>query len=192
MLLPYIACGLVAAGLLVQFSMHLVWFRQEAGAMKTERPWILWLVLAATLLYVVAPLFQHDKRGGFAMEKFGRVPVLLNGRIKPLDTVARNSLLIIHGKQTLAAEDGSLTPMDWLAEVMMKPEQADERKIFVIRNADTLAALGLETGRGKVFFVSANSSRICRTSSRRRRSRKRSTRNCARRFSATSSSCLSG
>ena len=41
------------------------------------------------------------------MQKFGRVPVLLNGRIKPLDTVARNSLLIIHGKQTLALEQGS-------------------------------------------------------------------------------------
>ncbi len=38
------------------------------------------------------------------MQKFGRLPVLLNGRIKPLDTVARNSLLIIHGKQTLGAE----------------------------------------------------------------------------------------
>ncbi len=119
--------------------------------MKTKRPWILWLVVAATLLYVVAPLFQHDKRGGFEMEKFGRVPVLLNGRIKPLDTVARNSLLIIHGKQTLASEQGSLTPIDWLAEVMMKPEQADLRKVFVIRNADTLAALGWKPDAGKYF-----------------------------------------
>ncbi len=85
------------------------------------------------------------------MEKFGRLPVLLNGRIKPLDTVARNSLLIIHGKQTLAAEGGSLTPMDWLAEVMMKPEQADERRIFVIRNADTLAALGWKPDAEKYF-----------------------------------------
>ena len=41
------------------------------------------------------------------MQKFGRLPVLLNGRIKPLDTVARNSLLIIHGKQTLRTEQGS-------------------------------------------------------------------------------------
>ncbi|MEO5717522.1 MAG: cytochrome c biogenesis protein CcsA [Chthoniobacterales bacterium] len=119
--------------------------------MKTRRPWVLWLVVAATLLYVVAPLFQHDKRGGFEMDKFGRVPVLLNGRIKPLDTVARNSLLIIHGKQTLASEQGSMTPMDWLAELMMKPDQADLRKIFVIRNADTLAALGWKPDAGKYF-----------------------------------------
>ncbi|MBA3650319.1 MAG: cytochrome c biogenesis protein CcsA [Chthoniobacterales bacterium] len=122
--------------------------------MKTRRPWVLWLVLAAMLLYVVAPLFHHDRRGGFEMEKFGRVPVLLNGRIKPLDTVARNSLLIIHGKQTLAAADGGMTPMDWLAEVMMKPEQADQRKIFVIRNADTLAALGWQPKGEKYYSFS--------------------------------------
>ena len=78
--------------------------------MKRTRPWILWLVAAATLAYVVAPLFQSDTWGGFEMRKFGRLPVLLNGRIKPLDTVARNSLLIIHGKQTLATDHGYLSP----------------------------------------------------------------------------------
>ncbi|MDQ3117883.1 MAG: cytochrome c biogenesis protein CcsA [Verrucomicrobiota bacterium] len=119
--------------------------------MKTERRWILWLIVAATLLYVITPLFRHDKAGGFELDKFGRLPVLLNGRIKPLDTVARNSLLIIHGKQTLRTDQGSMTPMEWLAEVMMKPEQADERKVFVIRNAETLAALGWKPDEKKYF-----------------------------------------
>ncbi|CAN5438093.1 hypothetical protein BH20VER3_BH20VER3_05940 [soil metagenome] len=100
------------------------------------------LVVVATLLYVVAPLFRHDTRGGFEMQKFGRLPVLLNGRIKPLDTVARNSLLIIHGSQTMRTEHGELTPMDWLAEVLMKPEEADQRKVFRIRNMETRTALG--------------------------------------------------
>ena len=119
--------------------------------MKNARPHVLWLVVAATLLYVVAPLFQRDSWNGFEMQKFGRLPILLNGRIKPLDTVARNSLLIIHGKQTLATDHGSLTPIDWLAEVMMKPGEADLRKVFVIRNADTLAALGWSPDAGKYF-----------------------------------------
>ncbi|MBA2434994.1 MAG: hypothetical protein H0V54_07935, partial [Chthoniobacterales bacterium] len=117
---------------------------------KTAAPWI-WLIVAATLLYVSAPLFRHDKTGGFELDKFGRLPVLLNGRIKPLDTVARNSLLIIHGKQTLRTGEGAMTPMAWLAEVMMKPEQADQRKVFVIRNADTLAALGWKPDAEKYF-----------------------------------------
>ena len=112
---------------------------------------ILSLVILATALYATAPLFQHDRRGGFEMEKFGRIPVLLNGRIKPLDTVARTSLLIIHGKQTLATDDGTLTPIDWLAEVLMKQSVAQDRKIFVIRNPETLAALGWQPDAGKYF-----------------------------------------
>ena len=116
-----------------------------------KRPYLTWLILAGALLYVIAPLFQHDKRGGFEMDKFGRLPVLLNGRIKPLDTVARNSILIIHGKQSLRTDQGTLTPIDWLAEVLMKPDVADLRKVFVIRNPETLTALKLSTEAGKYF-----------------------------------------
>ena len=112
---------------------------------------ITWLIVAGALLYAIGPLFQRDRRGGFEMEKFERIPVLLNGRIKPLDTVARNSLLIIHGKQTLSTEHGALTAMDWLAEVLMKQDEADLRKIFVIRNPETLTALGLSPDAGKYF-----------------------------------------
>ncbi len=112
---------------------------------------LVWLVVLGTLLYVLAPLSRHDNRGGFQIQKFGRLPVLLNGRIKPLDTVARNSLLIIHGKQTLSADYETLTAIDWLAEVLMKPNEADQRKLFVIRNAETLAALGWTPGPEKYF-----------------------------------------
>ena len=116
-----------------------------------RRPIIIWLIMAAALLYAISPLFQHDRQGGFEMEKFGRLPVLLNGRIKPLDTVARNSLLIIHGKQTLETEQGTLSPIDWLVEVLMKQDEADLQKIFVIRNPETLSALGWKPDAGKYF-----------------------------------------
>jgi ABC-type transport system involved in cytochrome c biogenesis permease subunit len=119
--------------------------------MKNARSYVIWLIVAATLAYVVAPLFSHDTRGGFEMQKFGRLPVLLNGRIKPLDTVARNSLLIIHGQQTLSIEHDTLTATDWLAEILMKSDTADQRRIFVIRNPETLAALGWNTEAGKYF-----------------------------------------
>ncbi len=110
--------------------------------MKKTRAWVIWLIVALTLAYVLAPLGQRDTRGGFAMQNFGRLPVLLNGRIKPLDTIARNSLLIIHGNQTLRLEHGEMTPIDWLAEVMMKSGEADRRKLFVIRSPLLRASLG--------------------------------------------------
>jgi ABC-type transport system involved in cytochrome c biogenesis permease subunit len=112
---------------------------------------LIWLIVAATVAYVLVPLLQRDTSDGFRMQEFGRLPVLLNGRIKPLDTVARTSLLIIHARQTLRTDHGTLSAIDWLAEVLMKADEADLRKIFVIRNPETLAALGWSAEAGKYF-----------------------------------------
>ena len=119
--------------------------------MNKPRSILIWLIVAATVAYVLAPLLRHDTSAGFGMQKFGRLPVLLNGRIKPLDTVARTSLLIIHGRQTLRTDHGTLSAIDWLAEVLMKADEADLRKIFVIRNPETLAALDWSAEAGKYF-----------------------------------------
>ncbi|MBA3963951.1 MAG: cytochrome c biogenesis protein CcsA [Chthoniobacterales bacterium] len=119
--------------------------------MRKSRSWILWLIVGLTIVSVLAPLAQHDERDGFEMQKFGRLPVLLNGRIKPLDTVARTSLLIIQGKQTLTIEHGEMTAIDWLAEVMFKASEADRRKIFVIRSPETQAAIGRNDPAEKYF-----------------------------------------
>ena len=119
--------------------------------MTKNRPWIGWLIVVLALAYVFAPLGERDRRGGFEMQKFGRLPVLLNGRIKPLDTVARNSLLIIQGKQTLSTEQGEMSSIDWLAELMMNSSAADRRKIFVIRSPDTRAAIGRSDPTEKYF-----------------------------------------
>jgi ABC-type transport system involved in cytochrome c biogenesis permease subunit len=119
--------------------------------MKKLRSIGIWIAILAAAVYLLAPLCQHDTRGGFEMQKFGRLPVLLNGRIKPLETVARTSLLIIHGRQTLRTDHGTLSAIDWLAEVLMRADEADLRKVFVIRNPETLAALGLSPEAGKYF-----------------------------------------
>ncbi|MEP6686351.1 MAG: cytochrome c biogenesis protein CcsA [Verrucomicrobiota bacterium] len=120
--------------------------------MKKTRPIFTWLLLAASAVFVLAPLFQHDPESGFHLREFGRLPVLLNGRVKPLDTVARNSLLIIHGRQTVHLEHGAtLSAIDWLAELLMNADHADQREIFVIRNPETLAALGWGADAGKYF-----------------------------------------
>ncbi len=120
--------------------------------MKKRGPIFTWLIIAASAVFVLAPLFQHDPESGFHLREFGRLPVLLNGRIKPLDTVARNSLLIIHGRQTIYLQHGAtLSAIEWLTELLMNAGQADEREIFVIRNPDTLAALGWGVDAGKYF-----------------------------------------
>ncbi|MGO8764090.1 MAG: cytochrome c biogenesis protein [Limisphaerales bacterium] len=84
---------------------------------------------------------------GFHTREFGKLPVLDDGRIQPFDSFARNSLLQIHARQTVEVEkDGqkqSLSATEWLMETMMKPEEANEGKVFRIDNGEVLALLKL-------------------------------------------------
>ena len=47
--------------------------------------------------------------------------MLVGGRMKPLDTVARNSLLIIQGKQELPRRPEGPSAMQWLTDVVNAP-----------------------------------------------------------------------
>ncbi len=58
------------------------------------------LVFGFALLWVALSwLPQKPPTGDVDLAKFGKIPVLVGGRVKPLDTVARNSLLIIQGRK---------------------------------------------------------------------------------------------
>jgi hypothetical protein len=73
-------------------------------------------------------------------------------RIKPLDTVARNSLLIIHGKQELLLKDSRhLTAIHWLADVLFNAPVADQYPVFLVQNADVLGLFGWEQRDRKDF-----------------------------------------
>ena len=93
---------------------------------------------------------------GFDTRDFGKLPVLMNGRFQPFDSVARNSLLQIRTKQTIPAEmngrTATLSAMDWLLEVMMKPESADDRKVFRIDNNEVTELLKVPDGQKYYSF----------------------------------------
>jgi len=118
--------------------------------MKRFFPWLA-LILAAAW---VAMSWLPPKAAPDAPDlvTFGKIPVLVGGRVKPLDTVARNSLLIIHGKESLGLANGEqITAMRWLADVLFKPAVADEYPVFVIQNAEVLGLFGWEQSDRKYF-----------------------------------------
>src|SRR3989440_3600940 len=118
--------------------------------MKRFLPWII-LAVAAML---IAPNWLPSKTAAndFDFSGFGKIPVLLGGRVKPLDTVARNSLLIIHGKQELRLESGRrLGAMQWLTDVLFNAPVADQYPVFVVQNADVLGLFGWEQTDRKYF-----------------------------------------
>lgn len=90
--------------------------------------------------------------GDFDLAAFGRLPVLVGGRAKPMDTVARNSLLIIHGRQTVRLEKGkSLSANEWLADMLFKASVANQYPAIVINNPEVLGLFGWKQTDRKFF-----------------------------------------
>ncbi len=87
--------------------------------------------------------------GEYDVAAFAQLPTLVNGRIKPLDTVARTSLLTIQGRQRVAAPDGRVvSPEEWLLDMLYAPAVADHYGVFEIVHPDVLAMLTLSTADG--------------------------------------------
>jgi ABC-type transport system involved in cytochrome c biogenesis permease subunit len=110
------------------------------------KKWIPLILVAAMAVWVASTLAPKPEKG-FKAREFGRLPVLLNGRIQPFDSVARNSLLQIRNKQSVVGkgERGGeeITASEWLLELMMNPQAADERKVFRVDNGELLDHLKL-------------------------------------------------
>jgi ABC-type transport system involved in cytochrome c biogenesis permease subunit len=118
--------------------------------MKRFFPWLVLILAAAWVVASWLPPKTSEDAGDLVT--LGKIPVLVGGRVKPLDTVARNSLLIIHGKESLRLPNGKqLRAMQWLADVLFKPALADEYPVFVIQNSEVLGLFGWEQSDRKYF-----------------------------------------
>jgi ABC-type transport system involved in cytochrome c biogenesis permease subunit len=118
--------------------------------MKRFFPWIILVVAAGSIAANWLP--PKTAKDDIDLTKFGKIPVLVGGRVKPLDSVARNSLLIIHGKQELRLEGGRrLGAMQWLTDVLFNAPVADQYPVFVVQNADVLGLFGWEQSDRKYF-----------------------------------------
>jgi ABC-type transport system involved in cytochrome c biogenesis permease subunit len=104
---------------------------------------------------VARSLMPERNKTDFDLVAFGRLPIVVNGRVKPIDTVARTSLLVLQSSQNITAPDGTgLTPNEWLLDVFFRSSRADAYQHFEINHPDLLAIFSLtpEDGRGKRRF----------------------------------------
>jgi ABC-type transport system involved in cytochrome c biogenesis permease subunit len=101
------------------------------------------LAMAVALLIVARTAFDTGPDSEFDLAGFGDLPVLADGRIKPLDTVARTTLLILQERQAVYLEDGSqISPNEWLLDTLFRPELADTYRTFKVQNLEALALIG--------------------------------------------------
>jgi hypothetical protein len=112
-----------------------------------------WVILGVFLIYLAAAFPPGRTPDGFRIAEFGSLPVVINGGVQPIDSVARAGLLRIRGTATVPAGRArpwqlwsSARPVEgseWLLELLTKPDAADARRIFPIHEPALLAALHL-------------------------------------------------
>ena len=87
-----------------------------------------WLLPAVCVVYLAVNALRATRPSeGFDFQSFGTLPVVSNGRVQPLDSLARNNLMAIHGTQKVPGDGAPGTPVEWLAELAFKPVLADTR-----------------------------------------------------------------
>ncbi len=122
--------------------------------MKKFLPWIISFLF---LVWAIAKMIPVKEPPGLDFEGFGQLPVLVNGRVMPMDTLARLSLFGMNHHGTSTTFDGKvLSPSRWLVEVFMIPEHADGAKVFEVTNPDVLGLFGWQETSAKANNYSFN------------------------------------
>jgi ABC-type transport system involved in cytochrome c biogenesis permease subunit len=176
--MPYVSCILVAAGMLVHFGIVLITFltaklqtlpTAAAAAGKVSFAQVLpWIVVGVIGLGLVARLSMSmaaasPVEGEMNLAEFGRLPVLEGGRVKPMDSLARDSLKIITGGRESFKDTAKNTQpaVVWLLDLLsgkleektrgMRDEDripiAQLYPIFRIDNDQVVSLLGLDKKR---------------------------------------------
>ena len=113
------------------------------------------VAFAAVMIGVVSTATPPPASHGMDATAFGRLPVLEGGRVKPLDSVARNSLLVIRSQQTFRSGGVRISAIEWLLDVMVRPTVADEQPVFVIDDPDVLAIMNQRQTANRYFSFHA-------------------------------------
>jgi ABC-type transport system involved in cytochrome c biogenesis permease subunit len=113
----------------------------------------LWaLPCAVGVLYSSLVLWQarpvRQAADDFHWYDAARLPVMHEGRVKPLDTLARSFLRIVSDRETYRDPQGrSQPPVRWLLDTTLRREVGNTLQVVRIRNDDVLQTLRLEDDR---------------------------------------------
>lgn len=103
------------------------------------------ILLTLLLLLIALPAQAQE----LSYKEFGQLPVLHEGRVKPLDSFARIHIQSWSGQERF----NSNAPIYWLALILFDPQVAAEQKFFLIRNQSVKDQLGLTNQEQKYFSL---------------------------------------
>ena len=161
-LLPYISAALVTLGLLVHFAISLrrgaapppraTQHAPPADARMRIRVLAPWIAGAVAVGAALAGALPSSRSRDFDVEAFGRLPVLDGGSAKPIDSVARNALLMIRGQQSFRHDGRRIGADEWLLDVMFRAAVADAQPVFRVRRSRGARARRAEAGSGALLL----------------------------------------
>ncbi len=162
-MIPYVGCMLVATGMLWHFSLALMRFlrRHQPREVRSTSygrwgfvvPALLVVVMGLWVAKAFRPLSQAS--GECDLVSFGHLPLAYNGRVKPFDTLARNSLVVISDRSTFRdTKDNQQPAIRWLMDVMTQSPQAHEYRVLRIQNLEVLDLLELDRRKGYRYSFS--------------------------------------
>ncbi len=115
-------------------------------------PYVLVAVAGAVVLAMAWP--RPLPTTEMKIDEFGRLPVVYEGRVKPIDSLARGMLKNLEGKQTFKDENGKTQPaVRWFLDAIANPAEANQHKVLRIYNLDLLETLGLERRKGFTYSI---------------------------------------
>ncbi|MDX1945773.1 MAG: cytochrome c biogenesis protein CcsA [Pirellulaceae bacterium] len=122
---------------------------------------VMGLFLSTLLVYSRPP---RPKAGEFNLLAFGELPVAHQGRVKPFDTLARNSLQAISNRQYVKLDKGlkvgnrtleeaqKLTATQWLLDMMTRPGEALDYRVIRIDHPETIKLFELAARPGNYRY----------------------------------------
>src|SRR6516164_5083913 len=122
--------------------------------MKRLIPWILGLVL---VVWVISRMLPPKDAPGLDLNGFAKLPVLVGGRVMPMDTLARLALSEMnhHGSYTTAGKMVE-QPSRGFLDIVMMPEHSDTAKLFEVSNQEILDLFGSQDAKGQFVSYSFN------------------------------------
>lgn len=131
-LFPYIASAVISVGLILHLLLSL----------RSRK-----LIMIALGFIILSDSSAQAQDTSLHMSDFRMIPVLHEGRLKPLESFARIELHKFSGRTRLGDMDAS----HWLAEVLFDPAQAAERPVFIIRQRELRELLLLTKTTGDLY-----------------------------------------
>ena len=105
----------------------------------------IWQGVALVLFVLFFAAGLRPERGVYDVDGFAHLPMMDEGRRKPVDTFARNLLTVLSGKSSVRTEAGErLSATEWLLDALAGREQTLDYRVIRITQLDLLNHLGLE------------------------------------------------